>query len=339
MSSIRYVPQFAAKLAFVLAMTTPSAAGARGAAPSQATDDQKQAATEAFKAGIEASGAGEHDKALEAFRRSYDAVASPNSHLMVARSLMRLGRLLEARSAFEATIEEGVAAGQLDEKYLATADAAREDLTELESKLASVKVTVVGAAAGDRLLVGDRELDSDAWHNPVVVEPGSIAVSVIAADGTEKGRVTLIVTAGSRLTTEIDVAPPPPPPAPSPPPPPPPPPSPPPERLLWPAYVAGGVGALGFVTFGAFGLMSNSKFSKLEDRCTDNVCPASLEGERDAGQAYQTVANAGLVLGAVGAATAVVFVLTSGPSAEEEGTGVSAQVAVGPRQIGLSGRF
>ena len=118
-----------------------------------------------------------------------------------------------------------------------------------------------------------------------------------------------------------------------------PPPPPPSERPLWPAYVAGSVGALGFVTFGAVGLLSNSKFSKLEDQCNDNVCPASLEGKRDAGQIYQTVANVGLVIGAVGAATAVVFVLTSGPSAEEEGSGVSAQVALGPRQIALSGSF
>ena len=170
MPSIGYVPRLFAKVAFVLATAAASTAGAQGAALNEANDEQKQIASEAFSAGMEASGSGDYKKALESFQESFDAVASPNSHLMVARTLVQLGRLLEARAAFEATIEEGIAAGHLDHKYLETAEAAKKDLAELDAQLASVEVKVVGAAAGDKVRVGDRELDPEALGAPILVE-------------------------------------------------------------------------------------------------------------------------------------------------------------------------
>ena len=86
-------------------------------------------------------------------------------------------------------------------------------------------------------------------------------------------------------------------------------------------------------------LMSNSKFSTLESQCPDNQCPPNLEGEADAGQIYQTVANVGLVVGAVGLGAVVVLYLNSEPDSEQPHDRASARLSLGPQRIAITGSF
>jgi hypothetical protein len=97
--------------------------------PEAATPAQREAAASAYQKGKAAYEAGDYAGALDAFRRSYAAVRSPNTKLMVARSLRELFQDDEARAAFEQTIAEAEQTG--DATYAPAADAARQELAAL----------------------------------------------------------------------------------------------------------------------------------------------------------------------------------------------------------------
>ena len=103
------------------------------------------------------------------------------------------------------------------------------------------------------------------------------------------------------------------------------------------AYVAGGVGAVGLVTFGVFGLMHNSSYSTLEDDCPNGRCPPGRNDDIEAGRRYQLIANVGLGVGIVGiGAGATLFVLSA-----KKPTGEQARTAVRftPGAVSVEGRF
>lgn len=298
-------------------------AHAQGASPESATAEQKQTAQKAFEKGMKASKAKKHDEALAAFKESYGAVASPNSHLMVARALVELGRLEEAWTEYDKTIVEAEAAAQKDPKYADTASGAKTEQTDLKGKLGFLKLNVTGAGAGSRVTVRGKEVPEADWGKPIAVMPGSVRVELVGNDGKETVQevnatagsetpVTLSPTGASPATGtgaaggsgegsakfEASTS------------------GGGPGMRTW-AYVAGGVGIAGLATFGIFGAMNNAKHSKLQDECKDGVCPANLEDEADTGKTYQTVANIGLVVGVVGLGTGTVLYLMSGKKAEK----------------------
>jgi hypothetical protein len=71
-------------------------AGAAGVPVDQASNDQLRAAQKTFRVADDLYDAKRFEEALTADRASYDIVASPNSRLMIARSLRELGRLEQA---------------------------------------------------------------------------------------------------------------------------------------------------------------------------------------------------------------------------------------------------
>ena len=316
------------------ALSYEQPAYAAGASIEAATDEQKQAAGEAYGEGMAAMEGGDHEKALEAFRRSYDTVASPNSHLMVGRMLAELGRYGEAYEELQATLAEAEAAAAKEEKYKQTAEATQKEIDDLTAKVAMVTVNVTGAGPGDKLTVGGREIPKDQWGKPVAVAPGQVAIELQTAQGATASE-TVAAEAGGTNTVSLAA------------------PAAPKEeeegasaevsssdldtRTL--AYIAGGVGVAGLVTFGVFGAMNNSKFSQLEDECPSKTnCPADLQDTADTGRTYQTVANVGLVVGIVGLGTGAVLYFLSGQEEKEQASSTP-QVSVGLRSITVSGAF
>lgn len=160
---------------------------------------------------------------------------------------------------------------------------------------------------------------------------------VVSTPGHGPVKRTVTLSAGQRTSLAIDAqsgepiggTPPPPPPEP-----------PPPEPHASPmrtwAYVAGGVGAAGLVTFAVAGLMAHSTFDDLNGACNGGPCPPDKSGEISSGKTQQTIANVALVVGIAGvAAGATLFVLSlpKGPAPS------SAAVVVGPAWAGVQGRF
>jgi hypothetical protein len=308
-----------------------------GVSVEQATAPQKKDAQAKFEKAMKEYEAKRLDKALEAFRDSYNTVASPNSHYMVARTLRDLGKLSEAAAEYQGVIDEAKA----DQRYAETLASANSEFEELKARLAFVTVQLQGAPDDATVEMGGTVLDKAKLGTPIIVEPGDITVRVRSSKGDMEKSVA---AAGGKTETVLfdltTLAPPPvaAPPSDS-------------GQVevdtkkfglkQW-AYVAGGVGAAGLLTFGVFGLMNNAKHSSLEDACPGGHCPPEKSGDIDSGKTYQTVANVGLVVGIVGVGTgAALYVLGSKkkPAEQPAATAKMPQVMVGPGSVLVTGRF
>src|SRR5262245_29068242 len=85
-----------------------------------ASDEAKAKASAHYTQGMASYQAGDTAAALAEFELSYQTVRSPNSHLMVAKSLIDLGRYAEAHRALDETLAEATEAEARDPKYAQT---------------------------------------------------------------------------------------------------------------------------------------------------------------------------------------------------------------------------
>lgn len=329
-------------LGIVAALGTGSwPARAEGVPVQEATAAQKKEAQEAFVEAKKHFGEKRFEEALAGFRKSYDAVASPNSHLMIGRTLRELDRIVEAYETFGRVAEEAEAAAEKSPKYGKAAEAARKERNDLQPRVAFVSLKIVGATEDTEVLINDVPLERDRWSERIPVRVGVITVSAKAPGEAEY--TTDVTVAGGTVTHEVDLAELWATPEPAP--------APPPveekqpdasvdllglDTRTW-AYIAGGVGAAGAVTFGVFGAMNRSKYNSLESDCPGGVCPTDRSDDIDAGKRYQTIANVGLVVGVVGLGTGTVLYLLSDDDKGREQT--SAQVGVGPGSVMVKGSF
>jgi hypothetical protein len=297
--------------------------------------DERAGAKKTFEVGNKLYGSRHYEEALAAFRASYQIVASPNSHLMIARSLRELGRNADAYREYDAVVDEAARGG---ERYQSSGEAAKEERDELRSKIALLTVRLADAKPGVTVKVGDITLADTQLGVPVAFEPAPVVVTAESADGARAhSDVKLAAGAASEVELRPKLAE-----APAPPPqvsaPPPvvatPPPSSTTSSLRTWSYVAGGVGAAGFITFGVFGAMTSSKYSSLQQACPQMQCPPNRQDDINTGKTYQMIANVGLGVGIAGLATGVTLFFLSGGHKDDD-----VHVAIGPTSAQVSGRF
>jgi hypothetical protein len=271
--------------------------------------------------------------------------------------------MTEAYTEFGKTVDEATAAAAGDPRYSQTADAAKKEQDAVATQIGLVTVTISNAAPDATLSVAGAAIDHAAWAQAIPVAPGAVEV-VVTSGGKEISKQSLTLAAGEKKSIVVDAKPVVAPPAVVPVAPPaagpaaaphdddddnpwerqksastgplaPPAPINTRAKLRPYAYVAGGVGAAGLVTFAIFGLLEKSTYSSLQTDCPNHVCPASKYGDVSTGKTQEAVANVGLIVGAVGlAAGATLFVLSlpkSSPSSS------SASIVVGPSFIGVRG--
>lgn len=286
-------------------------AEAKGAAVDQATDEQKERATRHFQDGMALFDEFKYGEALASFRASYEAVASPNSHLLVARSLARLERWAESYEEYTLVMEE---AKRLGEDYDAALSSATEERELVRPKVSLLKLSLVDAPPKTQVRIGSRVLASSRLDKPVAVNPGELQVMARTPDGREVSQ-PVTAEAGGSANVELLV---------------------PPEkddddgddakpgvdtrsegskqrRDL--SYIAGAVGVGGLLTYTV-------------------ITVASIDSLDD-------VAVGGLLIGAVGVGAGVVLFLTS-EGAPESAAAPSYQgpvVRIGLGSVSVSGRF
>ncbi len=340
-----------AALSFVLiAFTRTATSWAEGATLDEATKDQTLAAQKTFEAADVLYDSKHYAEALAAYRTSYNVVKSPNARLMIARSLRELGRLGEAYAEITAAVADAEAAAQKHPRYAETAKAANEDLTALKPRVGFVKLDLGSKAkSGVTVKIGERSFGALDANEAIPVTPGATTV-VVSAPGEAELRREVNVEAGATQTvafesekggTSLDsggksdesLAEEPKKPA---------------QQTVelgpntsmrtW-AYVAGGVGAAGLLTFGVFGALNNSRYNELDEQCPNGACPPGRTDDIDGGRRYQLLANIGLGVGIVGLGTGVtLFVLSGGGKAPvQEARGTTLRVA--PGSVSLQGRF
>ncbi|MBI5534953.1 MAG: hypothetical protein HY898_19655 [Deltaproteobacteria bacterium] len=313
---------------------------AAGVTVEAATAAQKKEAQGKFLKAMTEYEAKKLDKALAGFKASYDIVASPNSHYMIARTLRDLGKLNEAAAEYQGVIDEA----SKDTRYGDTLSSAKSEFDELKTRLAFVTVELKGAGPDAKVEIAGKPLDAAKVGTPVIVEAGAVTVIVRTAKGEEKKTVTAAVGKTEAVTFDFAAA------AVAPTPTGPTQDQPGGVKVdtkkfgmkQW-AYVAGGVGAAGLLTFGIFGLMNNAKYNDLNDACAGGHCPPDKSGDIDTGKKYQTIANVGLVVGIVGIGTGTVLYVLGSKKKPAEQPPASArmmpQVAVGPGSVLVTGQF
>lgn len=299
---------------------------------------QTTAAVKLYRQGLEHFEKADYEKALSEFQGSLDQVDSPNSRLMVARCLDKLGRATEAFHELQRVLREATALSQGVKKYESTRDAAASELAQLRHRVAIVHLDVDG-----RVTLNGTEIER-ANQPALVLEPGDVTLALALENG-ERVERKLTLAAGSEETISLRLPNPAPPAAEAP--------EPPPPTIEYRkdpnavdrktlGYVGLGVAGAGGVGFAVFGLLDKNKFESIDERCDEGLCPADLRDDVETGRLYQTAANVSLGVGAVGLATGLYFLLTSSSvdaHTDVEASASSTEVAVGPSELLVRGRF
>lgn len=359
-------PRLAATILACVAILVcwPTTIAAKGAQPDRASAAERERAQTEYRAGTLAFKEGRYRDAADSFHKSYDIVASPNSHMMWARALREAGEYDRAYEEMALAQREAAKLAINLPKYAATAESTEAELAELLPRVAALNIQLKNGDAME-VWVNRRRVRRSLWP-AIAVREGEAHVAVRlhggrrawAAVNAKRGQVQRVeldlagqLEAGddalipwlSKDTAKPD----------------------PPAKLIegasdpatqpdtadpgadsssasgpglrmW-SYVAGGVGALGLVTFAVAGSMSNATHADLEAECPNGACPASQSDKIDQGKRQQTVANIGLVVGVIGvAAGATLFILDLD---QDKKTGQRTQLVAGPGSLRLRGRF
>lgn len=297
-----------------------------------ATRAQKAVAVKQYRMGVDLLGAGKADEALELFRMSYEKVASPNSRLMMARALIRLERYVHAHRELRAVVEEAERLALGAEKYGNTAQAARKELEAVEQHVAVIRIQ------RDGVLEVNGTPAAQGPRAPLVVMPGRYELSLRLKNG-QRAVQAIEAQAGQQYEVQLEVPAPEIPQAATSP-----------EPITAPAVTrtndvsrktlgiaSASVAVLGTAGFVTFGLLDRSQYQQLERDCVAQRCPASSRDALERGRTYQTIANVGLGVGAVGLVGAAYFFLTARGEDEHDREGT--QVRIGPSQVQVFGRF
>lgn len=275
--------------------------------------------------------AGRHADAVDRLKRAEEAFHAPIHLSMMGEAYEGMGDLVAALGAYRKLSDEKLPADAPEIFRTAQRDA-RKKLQELEAKIPSLVVFVNGAPSGSVKAFVDGEPFDLEVATPTQINPGSRTVAaqsqgfksatqtvelpsraeVITVELTlePEGAVTAPVGwGGDPATTDAPTE----------------------EPLAstsssgFPmppvgAFIAGGVGVVGFGMFAVFGAMSQSTASEL-DSCSPNCDKDKLGEDADAASTQQTIANISLAVGAAGLVTGGILWITHSPEpATAEGT-------------------
>jgi hypothetical protein len=329
----------AAGLAFLLAAP---AALAAGVLPAEATPVQREQAQSRFLRAKELLAKHDYDGALTELRASQEIVASPNTRLEMARCLLASGKKVAAYVEFERTAVEAKELLAQDTRYRRAYEAATAERTELEPQLGFVAMKIDNPSDGTTVTVAGEPIQRAAWTEPapvmagdakvVVTTPGHAPVErAVSAKPGEKVSLTIDAQSGALDGMPAGTSSPPPPDA-----------VPAQQGNPWTspmrigAYVAGGIGVLGFATAAISGAMASSTYGDLNSACPNGGCPPSKAGEISSGKTQETLANVGLVVGVLGVGAGVTLFVLSMP---KHAPAATAGLVVSPGWAGVRGTF
>lgn len=280
----------------------------------------------------------DYSTAVDRFSRADALVHAPTLMIDWARSLVGLGKLVEAQERYEQIIREGVDAKAPKSWQHALTDATNE-VAALKPRLAWVTITVNGGTDA-RVTIDGTAVPPAAIGVRRAVNPGARMVRV-TAPGFLPQKMPLDLAEGAEGAADFNLQPDPaavvkPAPAPAP------------EAPAEPqahdptlAYVALGVGGAGLIVGGVTGVLALSKRSALAKVChPDGDCSSQEKSTLSSYHTFGTISGIGFGVGlaGVGAGLALWFVNRDAtPAPAEHGLVVRPYVGVG--SVGAQGSF
>jgi tetratricopeptide (TPR) repeat protein len=267
---------------------------------------------------------GNFQQAYDRFSRAYALEHLAPVGLGAARSLIKLGRWVEASERLLEVQRQPLREGAPPEHAKAREEAGSE-LEALLPRIPSVRVIIEGAEANDVFVTLNGELLPASLIGAArPVDPGKIAVKGTRGADVVEARVELLeretrdVTLRFRALSAAPVAP-----------------APVPVRLeparRGPEDPGAGQRTIGYITIGAggagivlgsiFGLLAAGQQSELDAACPERSCPPSHYEALDSYEARKTTASIGLIGGAVLVAGGTALVL-SAPTAASARAGI-----------------
>jgi hypothetical protein len=227
-------------------------------------------------------------------------------------------------------------------KYVATRDAAKADLAELEKRIGRVSVTLEHAPDGAAVTVNGEAVAESQLGSPVPLVPGHVKVVAHApgrddmikelnvAPGETKS-VTLAFKSASKPEAVAEPEPVTPPPTDTPAPS-----SSSPMRPIGIALVA--LGAVGMGVFAGTGLAASSDYRTLQNECKGHCTDPKYDSVIKQGRTLETVSNVGLVVGLASLAGGGALILFGGPKSKPASS-ASVSFAPGGGTIQYRGTF
>ncbi|MDB4938305.1 MAG: hypothetical protein JWP87_5277 [Labilithrix sp.] len=313
------------------------------AAPSAA---QRETARRLMDEGKERARVGDHDRALEAYRKAHDLMKVPTTGIALAKAHLALGHLVEARDVALEVVRMPRENGEPP-----IFDKSRKQAKELEAsvkpRIPTVRIIVKGGPA-TRVMVDDGEVAALLLGEPVAVNPGKHTISAKNADGSEK---RADVELGERDGKEVELTLPVPNPA----------------VVVAPApdrprgggsgdrdrgadrttganvLVFGGFGLAlaGLAVGGVTGALTLAKSGTVKTQCENGICDPAAKADLDSASSLATISTIGFAVAGVGAVCGVVGLVlpkTKSETALQSG-GVRAAVWLGPGSMGVRGSF
>ena len=309
-------------------------------------DDANRAAARALgNEGVAAYDAGDYATAVDKLGRAYRAFEVPTLGLWLARSLARVGRLVEASERYQEVmrleVTEGVAATQQEAQAQAEAELAAlqpriptltvriegEVDDEVEATIDGVRIPMALLGVPRQVNPGERTVVAKRGRFEVTEEvtlsegeQRSVVLRFEAAAQPEtRGAATSSTRTGApsdHASTHATQ-----------------------RRVGW---VVLGVGAAGLLTSGVTGAMAMAKRSAISDNCDGNECGEAVFDDVDRYNTLRGISTVGFVIGSVGVATGGVLLLTipkEHPPAADARRPVEAAAWIGPTSLGVVGRF
>jgi hypothetical protein len=279
--------------------------------------------------GAEALDNKDYATALDRFERAASLVRAPSLTVMQARTLVALGRFVEALDKYEETQRMPLPADAVEAFTSAVRDASKE-AAELRPRLPWLRISLIGAEAKSpsvQVFLDDKPVRSATLDIERPIDPGNHDVEA-RSGGRTLARSSISLTEAEHRTLELALTPV----VASP--------APPREhetssrgwsRQTW-ALAAGGVGVAGLGTALVTGLIALHKKSELADVCHPG-CPESSADDLSSYRTNRTLAYVGLGVGVVGVGVGGYLLLSGTPSARHVAVGTSGTSAW------LSGRF
>jgi hypothetical protein len=298
------------------------AAQARKPHITAASAADREAARAFAERGYEMFEQGHYQKSIDSFLEAEDRFHAPTHWLYIARSLDMLGKLLDAKEAYDHLLAETLPA-DAPAPFREAQESGRKEAVDLEARIPSILVALSGAAAAEAQVTLDGvAMPPGAIGKPQRVNPGSHGV-VATAKGLPPIERTVAVQQGAVTRVDIALQPPPPP-------------------SHTPALFGFGLGAVGLGVGAVAGVVSLNKVAQLQQACPLHQCSPTEQPVANTAKALGTVSTIGFIVGGAGVTAGVVLLAVRASDTQESGAAASARrlrVGIGPGSVAMWGEF